>query len=81
MQDNTVARLQSKRVLPSPPSVKCHVLLDSLSEQSKYALRNTKEKGVVGNLLYLWLYLTWSRAGFNDSKKRQVLFTVYCSTD
>jgi hypothetical protein len=36
-----------------PPSIKCNVLHESLSEkkkQSKYSLRNTKEKGVVDNL-------------------------------
>jgi hypothetical protein len=43
-------RVQENR-LPSPPSVKCNVLRESLSEDwSKYSMRNTKEMGVVGNL-------------------------------
>ncbi len=38
--------------LHSPPSMKCNVLRESLSEDSKnmYSLRNIKEKGVVSNL-------------------------------
>ncbi len=49
------SRLQDFRVqeyrLPSPPSFKCTVLRESLCRQSKYSLRNTKEKGgIVGNL-------------------------------
>ena len=36
MQDYTVTRLQSTRVrLPSPPSIKCNVLRESLSEDSQ----------------------------------------------
>ncbi len=43
-------RVQEFR-LSSPPSFKCNVLRESLSvDQSKYSLRNTKERGVVGNL-------------------------------
>jgi hypothetical protein len=37
MQDNTVARLQVTRVqyrIPSPPSIKCNVLRESLFEDS-----------------------------------------------
>jgi hypothetical protein len=52
MQDVTVARLQSTRVqtrLPTP-FFKCNVLRESLCGQSKYSLRNTKEKVVVCNL-------------------------------
>jgi hypothetical protein len=53
MQDITVARRQSTRVQTPlfPPPFKCNVLRESLS---KYSLRNTKEKGVVGNVcLYI----------------------------
>ncbi len=53
MQDNMVTRLRSTRVqTPLSPSFKCNVLRESLSvdRQSKYSLRNTKEKGVVCNL-------------------------------
>ncbi len=49
MQDYSVQEYR----LPSPPSFKCNVLCESLSVdcgQSKYSLRNTREKGVVGNL-------------------------------
>jgi hypothetical protein len=49
------SQLQDYRVqefrLSSPPSFKCNVLRQSLAvDQSKYSLRNTKEKEVVGNL-------------------------------
>ncbi len=49
-------RLQAYRVqeygLPSPPSFKCNVLRKSLFEDCQnIPLRNTKEKGVVGNLM------------------------------
>ncbi len=35
MQDNTVARLQSTKRLSSPPSIKCNVLREGLSEESQ----------------------------------------------
>jgi hypothetical protein len=55
MQDITVARLQRTRVnrVPSPPSIKCNVRWYCVRvslRTVKYSLRNTKEKGVVGNL-------------------------------
>ncbi len=53
MQD---CREQEQRV-PSLPSIKRNVLRDSLSEDSQniYSLRNSKEKGVVGNLYISWI--------------------------
>ncbi len=56
MQDVTVARLPSTRIQTplSPPSFKCNVQycvkVSLFCGQSKYSLRNTKEKGAVGNL-------------------------------
>ncbi len=52
MKDVTVARLQSTRVqtpLSLPPLLNV-TAGECLFGQSKYTLRNTKEKGVVGNL-------------------------------
>jgi hypothetical protein len=57
MQDITVARLQSTY---SPPPFKCNVLCESLScGQSKYSLRNTREKGVTEISVCLWGRLTY----------------------
>jgi hypothetical protein len=50
MLDVTVERLAEYKSTDSPPSLKCNVLRESLSVDSKYSLRNTKEKGDVGNL-------------------------------
>ncbi len=53
MQDNMVARLQSKRVqTPVSPlylNVKYRTAWESLWGQWKYSFLNTKEKGAVGN--------------------------------
>jgi hypothetical protein len=49
MQDNTAARQQSTRVQTAlPPSIKCNVLRESLSEDSQNIPCATLEKGVVG---------------------------------
>ncbi len=47
--DAGTSQLQDYIVVPIPPSFTCNVLRESLSVD-KYSLRNTKEKGVVGNL-------------------------------
>jgi hypothetical protein len=44
---------------PLPPSIKCYVLRESLTEDSQNipCLHNTKEKGVVGNLYISLVFL------------------------
>jgi hypothetical protein len=73
MQDITVTRLQSTRAqTPLSSSFKC-TARKSLCGQSKYSLRNTKEKGVVGNLCLsltslisccsVWMLRRWTAWG------------------